>query len=883
MKKKYTLTKKGWIVLGTFSVILISIIVYSVFNREKEIVFETYQVEQTTSEKLSNALKNNEISIDEYVLYTAYSIYDSSKLDDKYKSEVDYNIPPNLYNLVENNKNEISEKTKEYINEKILLKDVILGPKTNETSYNNSNVIPMSNSIAIEGDVKHRLDKYVLSSGNKVVVWYTTNDTIDKITDEIAQTIANNIETYINKYSSEYGVEFKFEKAYFNGYNETTYKEFLNGIDANNAEKLFNAMPVYVSASNVNENVIAYYTPADPGELYEKESANTDNLQNHITGIPIGPYINITSTKVSDITSLNSVVAHELFHHFQQYICGEGTYIVCEDNENGEDLFIQETTANWAAAKITDNSYIMNNYIVSYTQNYNYSIDDINPYTSMYFLMNYENTVENGKQKIINGLLKKYHNGDTLKYLYEASEGKMPEVMRNLSKNTLLNNYQYEGFKGLKEANLNYLCVSDGNNCTRKEITNTSGNIKNMAMAYFGNSKNDKKFKISNLSNNDTSYINVFSFSDKKEFDGYNKKVESFANQKVVYSKKLTEDVIVDLSKIDGEYVLISITNGHLTDEMSYKIEETNEETNIELNYTEESSNNNDNSTTAERPSQVFNIYIDGTEYQIDNFEVNSRAFVDINEFCSLTSNICQISYIDETLNKIKVTKTLKTNNSIYEYTLINEKQKEVFDSTLTVAGVNFDLSQLSVDASSCPEGKDSNGYEIPKCDANSFYVPIRFVTQALGYDVNWSSEDSSRIDINSGLQEKLINNNNIRIVLSKNKVDIGNTVNNIIDIRDTMKLDKNTTYYAYAIDNNNNRVFNSGFALLSGSKNDFKITNDLDTNKNQKTTYSTLKTGSKNNKGIISIVTTITIPSENNDSKGGIYPIIKEFNVTIK
>lgn len=887
--KKYTLTKKGWIVLSILCIGLLSILLYFGLNSKNKVVFETYTIESTTSEKLSNALRNKEISIDEYVLYSAYSIYDSNKLDKKYKSNVEYEMAPDLYNLMQNYSDELSEETKKYINDKIQMKNVILGPETNETSYNNSNLTPISNNVAITGDLKTRLDKYILSPNKKVVVWYTTKNTEDKITDEQAKQIADNIEIYIEKYSDEYDIEFKWEKSYCNGYNETKYMEFLKNIDSNSADALFNAMPVYVSSSVNNTKSVAYYIGAIPNvQLSDQSETNNSNLG----GIPVAPYISVASNKISDSNSLNSTIAHELFHHYQPYICGEGTYQFCENNEKGDPLFIKETTANWAATKITDNSILMNGYITSYLYNYYKSIDEINPYAAMYFLHNYENIVDNGKQKILNGLLKKNHNGDTLKYLYEAANGKMPEVLNSLAKNNLINDYKFEAVKGLKEANYSYIgecnMVKNGDgeevcDLKKKIIKNTDGTIKNVSMEYFFSEKTNKKYKISNLSNNNTEYINIFSLSNLKEFEGYNQKVESFADQKVVYSQKFTGDVIVDLSKIDGEQVVISITNGHLTDEMKYKIEETSDNMNIELNTTttnNTNNNNNNSSNSNDRPSQIYNIYIDNKEYKINNFAQNNRAFVNIKELCN--TGICIVSYINNNYNKISVMSIFKTNNNVYQYILNNEKGTQNFNSGLIAKDQTFYLSQLNVDAPSCPEGKDSNGYDIPKCDESSFYVPIRFVSQALGYDVTWNKDNPNRIDINTGLQDKIIKENNYRSVISKDKISIGNVVTNFIELNNTQTLSKNTTYYAYLIDKDNKRVFNSGFVLLSGSSENFKIINDLETNNNNNVTYSTLKTGNSGN-GTIAIISTITIEDKEYKSKSGIYPIISEVNVNIQ
>jgi len=887
--KKYTLTKKGWIILSIISVSLITILLYSIFNKEKEIVFENIIIEQTTSEKLSDAFRNKEITTDEYVLYSAYSLYDAEKLDKKYKSDAEYNMAPDLYTLVKNYEDEISEETKAYINDKIQLKNVIIGPENNETSYNGSNVVPMSNYIASSSDVEHRLDKYILSPNSKVVVWYTTKDGVDKITDEQAKEIADNVETYINKYSSEYGIEFKWEKSYLNYYTEEKYKELLKKINSNDVDKLFNAMPIYVSASSNSleedkDKTLAYYMSFEPNKNYLNQGEN--DKYNSLTGIPVGPYINITSTFIEDIESLKSIVAHELFHHYQNYICGEGSYLFCENSISGDELFVQETTANWAAAKVTSNPKLFGMYINSYLGNYYNTIDTLNPYTSMSFLMNYENIVENGKQKILNSLIKSNTNGETLKYLYEQANGKISEVMNALSKNNLINNYQYESFAGYKEANFVFISKCTNKNesgeCTkanRNSITNTSGSISPIAMEYFSAFKNNKKYKISNISNSTSSYVNIFSLSKLKEFDFDGKKTQTFSNQKVVYSKKFTNDIIIDLSKIEGEYVAISITNGHLTDDMKYKIEETTENQNIEINnngITDDNENKND--TTNEK--QVYNIYVDNNDnpIEIKNFALNNRAYLDIKEFCS-TTKICKASYIDD--NKIKVTRTLKINDTNYEYFLINKKQTSEFNSTLVAGNVNFDLKQLNNSESSCPEGKDARGNEMPKCDESAFYVPIRFVMQALGYDVEWNEKDR-RIDINSELQAKLIKDNNIKTILSKDKIDIGNTVTNIIELDDEITLEKNTKYYAYSIDKDNKRIFNSGIALIKGDEENFKIINNLDS-ENKKTTYSSIETSDQKDSATISIVTTITISSDINEHKAGIYPIIKELKITIK
>lgn len=878
--KKYVLTKKGWIILSVITVILTSILIYSIFNKEK-IVFESYIVKQTTNQKLSNAFRNKEITTDEYVLYSAYSLYDYDKLNEKYKSDTDYDMPPDLHTLIKNYENEISEATKEYVNEKIQLKNVILSPENNETSYSNSKVIPVANS----SDVEHRLDKYVLSSNGKVVVFYTTKDGVDKTTDEVAKSIANNIESYINKYSEEYDIEFKWEKSYLNYYTEEKYKTLLQKFSTTDAEKMFNALPIYISASTNTKsdndeegNILAYYQAVEPNKNFKDQGQI--NKYNPLTGIPVGPYINIVSTAIEDIESLNSVVAHELFHHYQKYICGEGTYSYCENNVNGDPLFIMETTANWASSKITEKSKIMSGYTQSFLNNYYETIDDINPYLTLNFLKEYENSVENGKQKILNGLLKKYHNGDTLKYLYDEANGNIPVIMRNMSKNIIIGNYEEKNFNGYDAINVNSTCKIQNEKCEFNYISNVESSIKPVATEYLHVNNMNNKFKISNTSKNDTSYITIFSLSNYKSVTVYNVTSETYVERKVIYSKKFMDDIIIDLSKVDADSILISITNGHLTDTMNYKIEETKEEQNIEFNTEIDDDDKKEEKDDNKKPNQVYNIYVDGDKKDINNFELKSRAFVDINELCKHIN--CKVNYTDDNNKKISITRDFKLSSNTYKYTLVNEIDKKVFDSNIKVGDVNFELSQLDVDVASCPEGKDGNGYDIPKCDKNAFYVPIRFVSQALGYSVEWD-ESKNQIDINSGLQDKLIEDNNIKIVLSKEKIDIGSEVTDIIEVKSSMTLDTNSTYYAYAIDKDNKRIYNSGFSLMFGNENDFKVVNELDINNNQKTTYSTLTTSNNKSNATIAIVTRVTISSEEGDSKGGIYPIINEVKISIK
>ena len=846
------------------SIILVIIILLCIFVfRKDKVNVNTIILEKPTLNKISDAYKENKITTDEYVLYTAYSLFEPNKLSEEYKSSAS-SVAPNIMTLLAAHENDVSEETKEYIYDKIKMSNITIGKRDNSVSYNYNKVVPVSNKIA-ETEAKE-LDKYVISSNKNFVVWYTTSDGSNKADESIATNIAEKLEEYTQEYEKEYNIKYKFEPAYFDNLTEEDYKNYLKEVAPNDYETISKAMPVFISSleqTNESENIMAFYVTMDPTKKYSGIN------KNGFSGALAGPYITINASLIDkeNESEMNHSIAHELFHHFQNYICGDGTYKLCEVNNTGEELFEIETTAEWAAAKIVDYDNSDNTSI--YLNNLDKRIDTIWPYSTQMFLMNYENTVENGKTKILDALGK--HDGDTLGYL-NSQASNMDEVMKNLAKNNLINSYEYNGFKIQGDKNFSLIKSSEVS-----EIINNENNVNEMAISYAYVNQPKDKYKFSNTSSNDKTYLTVMLV--KKDniklttanINGKDTKIQEFKDAKVLYSEKLTNDVILDFDKYKDDFIIFAFSNASIDSKSTYKIETTSEESNAKLEeQKEETKKDSDDEKENSSLSKYFDIYVDNKATNIGNFEMSNRAYVDINNFCKVT-NLCEVKYTDDKLDKVSITSKIDVSGNTFTYTLINEKQQKKFDSTLTVGKINYDLSQLDVDVASCPTGKDGLGNDIPECNETSYYVPIRFIAQALGYNVNWSGDDPKRIDITTDLQDKLKEEFELEFVLSKEKVEIDEEVNSPIKIEDKLDLELNQKYYLYTVDKDGKRKYNSAISLLRGNEEDIKIVNEKE---DDNMTYSSIEISNKST-ATLALVTTVTIPSTS-DSRAGIYPVIQ-------
>ena len=819
--KKFLIQKKAWIFLFTIIILIIGVIVFIKINdKPKKLNNIHIEMEKSSEEKISDDFKSGKINEEEYVLYNVYLVFDYGKLDDKYKSENNI-YSPQLNDIITLYYDKLSDATKEYISEKMSFNNIILGPDlTSKTSYNETKIKSVSKNLADSGDVKTRLEKHVISKNKRIVVWYTTVDEENKITDEQAKNLADKMEEFTYQYENIYGINYKYEKAYFEGSDESSYRTFLNSVDSENADDLFNMMPVYVSNFSNSESYAAYFGGVQ-NSIYKKSD------DNYLQGLSVVPFIVVKPAYIN----YDKTFAHEMFHHFQKYICGNGEYKICEKNQSGEENFIIETSANWASFNIVNDMNEFNTLNLLYLNSAETSIDEINSYTTMSFLKNYEAIVDNGTTKILNAFDGANTNYDTLRYLYNESNGKMPLVMQSMAKNNLVNEYD-DVYKGYQDNNLNYII---------KHILEVeNGSVNEMAIKYYGTIDNSGKYKISNLNLNDGAYITIFNVGHGHVITD-SSSIQSYEDISVLYSGKMDKDIIIDLEKYKGDSLVFAISNGNLDQKVEYSITATNEEQNIDFFEDLNLDKNDDNNKISAGPIIKYNDEIMDIESFLYN---NGRTYVNLYDFCSI-SNICSVSnsesdknvyYIDKNIEVTgdKITSDI-SGNTQYIYRVTHTKGEMIFYPDIMIANrtIQDNATNQTADVPSCPS--DIEEY---KCDNEHFYVPVRFLSQSLGLRVEWDGENNT-VNIKNNFVETFLSKydvvttttkdcNNSSCIVEKNGIytDVtkGNTYYlNVInkDTNENMDYYKGYSFYDSIknIGSENNPTFKSGVFTINGSR----------------------------------------------------------------
>ena len=177
-------------------------------------------------------------------------------------------------------------------------------------------------------------------------------------------------------------------------------------------------------------------------------------------GVPHIPYFIASPEALSNYEEFKLVCAHEFFHHFQKYYCGDGKY-----EKPVADDFTVETTANWVSASLYDSKRednIMKNWATRYVLNCDKPIDEIEHNghygnAGICFAKVYEEKINEGKQKLLESLKKE----NPMEYLVNASDNRFPYVMMELAKRNVTNEYDHNTFKSL-ELPPNSLDISSG-------------------------------------------------------------------------------------------------------------------------------------------------------------------------------------------------------------------------------------------------------------------------------------------------------------------------------------------------------------------------------------------------------------------------------------
>lgn len=594
--------KKKIIIISVLLVLILFIIIlFLIFHQPKkfkdpfqdvdDLVIETdikstreYEAIDSVSETLEKEFNDNKITADQYIMELAYSIYDSDKLNDKYQDlEIGTPNPVELFQKAAELVDNLSVESAKYIADQYFLSEVKWNVETdsNASGMKRSNDYKVMPLVSDETDVS-KLDKVILSSSNHFLVYYTTNGS-NAITNDNAKKIAQELETAVASYEKKYGLKFQYDPSS----DDSTFRKFVDATSfeglqkaTSKAEKVLKnsnidskyldtAMPVYIiDTDSENTNVIGYYVPAvisDFERVILKGYDIFDNLGVQLDSILTTyafPYF-VVSSSLDNFDNTKITLTHELFHHYQQYICGNGIYGECKSGS-----FTKETTANFAAAdnvNIQKFGTVLNNHAVWYIRNLSSSIDKVGlkdygdltiGYGAFVFARNYSEVVENGYHHLFQSM--KYE--DPLKYIYDNSGGNYQKAMLLTAERNLTLDYDNKLYIAQTKEELyypaNYKELGTLNNKVHLTIDYSS-------MQYFYINPSEFKSKtaqiVFNGSNDDLSLLLFV-----KENDKY----------KALYTHSLSTEFVINVSDFTFyDEVVFGIVNSSIVNHINYNIE----------------------------------------------------------------------------------------------------------------------------------------------------------------------------------------------------------------------------------------------------------------------------------------------------------------------
>ena len=442
---------KGCLIAIIVILLIAGLIVGGIFLYKKLTFFEDPFVDEnsvsveskTIIEKLDEDLSNGKIDKNQYVMQIAYELYEPAlaTYGDSSINTVDFY---DLYNKVKEYSNDLSEDTLLYIYKKINLSDYSW-PTSDEEAYETNNEANVYNATVKymtdkpDGNVKH-LNGVVLSSNGHFLVYYSTEGRYPTKKSQ-AKKVAKHLESTVDSYKSKYNLDFDFEIQYNNTgritkpYSYNSVKKLLeeNGIDV---KYLDTAMPVYILDNDAEKtNHPGFYNPILEDWFLKTLAATGSNprasAEENVNFTTYGfPYF-VLSSSVIGTDDQNFVASHELFHHYQHYICGDGSYVYCTSSN-----YTIETTASEAALnayKVSKPNTSFNHHSGLFSRNLYYSAKALSEgslkqdygYIAYVFGHNYENVVPNGA----NVMFQSMKTDNPLKYIYDNSNGKYSDAL----------------------------------------------------------------------------------------------------------------------------------------------------------------------------------------------------------------------------------------------------------------------------------------------------------------------------------------------------------------------------------------------------------------------------------------------------------------------
>ena len=592
LEQKRLKNYKKVIFISIFLIFILIFVLMFVFNSNKESVFDDpfqdvdtlllnhyqYDSEGIKINSFVNLLEeeydSGEITADEYVMQLAYAVYDVGKLDNKYKtldfSSLDYKI---LYEKADKLLNDISENTIKYLFEKYFLSNVRIGYDTqsSQSEYQNysSDDYKVTPVVSQKGDLK-KLDSVLLSNDGHFIIYYTEEGD-SAITKDFAENIADELENIVKLYKEKFGLEFNYEPdkdfldSIFSALSEVNLEYWLTkeGIDPKYLET---AMPVYILDLS-DTNVAGYYT--SPIEFWIKAYARFSDLwedyditiENIITAYNL-PYFAVNSS-FDGFDEMRITLAHELFHHYQKYICGEGEYEECL-----ADNFTLETTANFAAANILNINKIgtlLNGHAWKmYINEVSSSIDKVGEegygeagtgYGAFVFAKNYSDVTKDGDDIWISSI--KYEN--PLNYIYNQSNENYKKAFLLMAERNLTLDYDSKIYLA-SDGKYTYFPSNYKNLGTTNNIHNMDINYSSIQYFYVNPSSYDSKTQIIFSGENDNLSLLLF--------------VRDQGEYKCLYSHTLNNDFVLNINEFSAYgQVAFAIVNSGIYNSLSYTIQ----------------------------------------------------------------------------------------------------------------------------------------------------------------------------------------------------------------------------------------------------------------------------------------------------------------------
>ena len=446
---------KGCLIALIIILLIAGLIVGGIFLYKKLTYFEDPFVEdpvvdsitqKSFEEQLNEDLANGKLTVDEYVMQIAYALFEPDKVLENYTGS-DLIEFTDVYESLEKYGENLSYETVLYIYKKINLSDYTWST-SDETSYetnNEANVYNVSMSYMSnkpDGNVK-KLDGVVLSKNKHFLVYYSTEGRYPTSKSQ-AKKIANYMESVVDTYKSEYNLSFKYELNYNTGMENAltkpySYNAVVKLLEENNIDTKYldTAMPIYIIDNESEKtNHAGFYVGLSDNLLtrlfYATGPSITYPAEENINYTTYAfPYFGLSSSLIgTDDQYL--VAAHELFHHYQHYICGNGSYGYCASG-----TFTTETTASEAALRAykSGGKYTMLNghsHFFLYNMNEGNGLDVFAKYSgseagysSYVFASAFEDVVPNGYKVMFDSM----KSTDPFHYIYNNSNGKYGDAL----------------------------------------------------------------------------------------------------------------------------------------------------------------------------------------------------------------------------------------------------------------------------------------------------------------------------------------------------------------------------------------------------------------------------------------------------------------------